>query len=507
MRDGKICMTRRFFIGGASAFGALGAFGGLRFAPAGRQAAGGKPRLRFGVISDVHISREGVGETITDYGNDLTLRHALAWFRDQDVDAVVLAGDMADNGTVHELEIVGRAWDSVFPDSRVARLFVYGNHDTPKWPPADRISDDLAGAWEKAFHEAYEPIWTKEVKGYRFVGAHWTQSGCIGRNDAFNAGIGDFYAGLSGKIDPKLPFFHIQHPHPKGTCYGDWAWGSDDGLTTRTLSRFPNAISFSGHSHYSLTDERSIWQGAFTSVGTASLRNVFVPRDSRPHGFENTEVTNPGDWALDAAKMLPVYRGGDCRQGMLWSVYDDRITVRRREFLSDFDLGEDWTLPLPAAESKPFAFAERARRLAVPEFDPMSRMTVFALTAKTRGRTSPDGMMTIASVKKEAVEVTAPAPAKAGAARLFEIEFTAEGANGKTLVKNVVANGYNQSREHRRAGIPTRCVFARDELPAGKVRFSATPMNSYWGRGKTVRSNWCDLSRLKQKETTKGKSK
>jgi hypothetical protein len=82
------------------------------------------------------------------------------------------------------------------------------------------------------------------------------------------------------KIDPSLPFFYVQHPHLKDTCYGPWAWGHDAGITTKTLSAYPNAIAFSGHSHYSLTDERTIWQGAFTSVGTGSFRAMPVMRSS-----------------------------------------------------------------------------------------------------------------------------------------------------------------------------------------------------------------------------------
>ena len=53
---------RQFFIGGA-AFASLGAFAGNRFmlAAAGFK-AGGNPRLKFGVLSDIHITRIGVGE-------------------------------------------------------------------------------------------------------------------------------------------------------------------------------------------------------------------------------------------------------------------------------------------------------------------------------------------------------------------------------------------------------------------------------------------------------------
>jgi hypothetical protein len=46
-------ITRRFFIGGSAAFGA---FGGCRLVKTtSRFRAGETPRLRFGVISDVHI--------------------------------------------------------------------------------------------------------------------------------------------------------------------------------------------------------------------------------------------------------------------------------------------------------------------------------------------------------------------------------------------------------------------------------------------------------------------
>ena len=37
------------------------------------------------------------------------------------------------------------------------------------------------------------------------------------------------------------------------------------------------------------------------------------------------------------------------RQGMLWKVYDDRIVVRRREFLLGRELGPDWVIPIAAS--------------------------------------------------------------------------------------------------------------------------------------------------------------
>ena len=112
-------ISRRNFLIGGAAFASLGAFGGNRFkrAAAGFK-AGGRPRLRFGVLSDIHILRIGADEKMSGSGNNLTFKHALEWFRSQGVDAVVIAGDMADKGMDENLMAVADAWYSVFPDDK-----------------------------------------------------------------------------------------------------------------------------------------------------------------------------------------------------------------------------------------------------------------------------------------------------------------------------------------------------------------------------------------------------
>ena len=189
-------------------------------------------------------------------------KHTLEWFRSQNVDAVVIAGDMADYGMDVNLMAVSEAWYSVFPDDKypdgrpIEKVFVTGNHDwhgyrygnvaVKKYPdPAERakhiLQMDMKGWWRKAFHEDYSPLFAKTIKGFTFVGAHWDTSG----ERAYE------YKRLKGwldknakSLDPKMPFFYVQHPHLKNTCYGSWAWGQDVGNTTQALSAFPNAIAF-----------------------------------------------------------------------------------------------------------------------------------------------------------------------------------------------------------------------------------------------------------------------
>ena len=498
-------ISRRWFIGGLAS---LGAFEGCRFLPGGFGRAG-EPNLRLGVVSDIHVAREGLQENLLWAGNARTFRHTLEWFRDQRVDGVVIAGDLADNGVVEQLEVVAKVWNDVFPNDRapdgrkVERLFVCGNHDMAGMAYAGALLKDRSeaernrsliladpkAAWERAFHEAYAPIWRKTVRGYSFVGAHWLTNGA-GTSHHSNPGVRDFYAAHAREFDPDLPFFHIQHPHLKDTCFGPWAWGHDEGAATAALSAFPNAIAFSGHAHYSLTDERTVWQGAFTSVGASSLMYGDLGWDEFPNeGFENSRTSGDCNaWRVNARKMMGYFNGGDSRQGMLWSVYDDCIVVRRRDFLADLDLGPELTLPLPAAEAKPFAFATRAKSFPVPEFADGARLRVERIRASNRGGRIWSLQTPIDEVRKEqdALRVTIPAiAADASSARVYYYEIESS-ASGRTMRKRITAEGYNRAPGSPKTRQPTVCVFACAELPAPDAPLSVFPVNCYGRRGKPL---------------------
>ena len=490
-------LSRRSFIAGGLA--SCGAFAGARLLPAAGLGKSGGPNLRLGVISDIHVVRaERDGEGDDWWENDVPFRRALAWFAEEGVDAVVIAGDLADNGLASQLRLIGEDWDRAFPNGlnargrKVEKLFVYGNHDmagveVARWRPEHAnksdaelrpltIQADPKKAWEDAFHEEFKPIWTKKVNGYRFVGAHWMNNGNWPDGERFVDGLEDWYARRAKGVNPHLPLFHIQHPIPKGTCYGPWAWGQDDGRATRALSRFPNAIALSGHSHYPLSDERAVWQGAFTSVSCGCLRYVSSPGSEFPGvGYENA---NCGDGEVSAGRLMPSIDQADCRHGMLWSVYDDCIVMRRREFVSGLDLGPDWVLPLPAAEPKPFAFAARARRLGTPQFAPAAKLQVRETKAKRRGGDRKE---------LDAVEVVIPATKSDARTRLYRYDVAVSPGG---LVKHVMANGAKFPSGHPKTAETTSCVFAREELPKGAVTFTVTPCNCFGAGGRPISAEW-----------------
>lgn len=477
----KTLTTRRFFIGGAAA---LGAFGGCRFLRTeARFRAGGAPRLRFGVVSDVHIRW---GENID------TFRRALEYFRDRGADAVMICGDITDFGVVGDLEAIARAWEAVFPGNRapdgrtVEKVFVTGNHDwvghtygssvKKRFPDPDVfaknvLQKDLKGHWERIFREPFAPIYLKTVKGYPFVGVHWVQNDCNGRCERFNAGIREFYARHAKAFDPALPFFHAQHPHPKNTCYGPWAWGRDDGGSTAALAAFPNAVAFSGHSHYPLTDERTVWQGAFTSIGTSSLRYSAPTAEQWPSpGYENYS-------GADEMKTMPRLWTGDGRQGLLVSVYEDAMVVSRREFMTGCPLGGDWVLPLPCAEAKPFAAAVRAAASRAPAFAPGAGIIVTKTKGKTRGTKK-----TPAAVKPT-YTLTFPAALSTSLARVHEYEVRFTGSDGKTAVRRLVAPGFHQPLGHKRVTADVVCSFVAETLPPAPLAVEVRPLSSWLKAG------------------------
>lgn len=259
--------------------------------------------------------------------------------------------------------------------------------------------------------------------------------------------------------------------------YGEGAWGQDTGVSVKALSQFPNAISFSGHSHTTLVDERSIWQGAFTSVGTASLRNLGcgVFGAGVKAGYENWRTPRgPEEAALDALKVMGLFNQFDAKQGQLVRVYDDRIVFSRRDFANDAQLADDWVMPLPAAEPKPFAFASRAEKAPVPKFAPEAALRFATAEAKSRRPKKGEG-------KKACVDLYLPqanAEPKAIGVR-YVVRTT--GADGKPLELALLSDAYRFAPTDKRVREPAKLRIARDRLASGDVPFEVVAY-SVWGR-------------------------
>ncbi len=436
-----------------------------------------KPNVRIGILSDIHVSWPGTS-SVSDFVT------ALEWFKRQAVDGVILAGDLTDNGIDRQYKLLSDAWYQVFPDdkglngSHVEKIFQYGNHDVlgvqylkGRYPDdkfkefqAEDAARDRAGMWKKHFHEDYSHCYVKDVKGYKFIGAHF------GFGWGLNKGVEEYIKTTAAQFDPSKPFFYAQHRHPKGTVYGDDAWSPDTGESTRALALFPNAVAFSGHSHMSLTDERSIWQDSFTSVATSSLRYTGLGSERENSWGESSEVFQ-----------MPRLNC-DCHQGLLMDVHDDYVRLVRQEVVRDESLGDDWVFPVMTKSNakKAYSFATRSEKAVAPEFAAGAQVKLVPIKEGKNRRKE--------TVEQIAVEFPA---ATATNSRVYEYEVTAYtkpyAYNRIMKVKRVYPNGFN--RNEKLLEKTTRCVFARGEFPAKmSIYFTVTPLDCWGNKGKPLTS-------------------
>ena len=377
-----IAFSRREFLGGLSFLFARGVT--RTYAEA---VGAGRPHVSFGVLSDIHINpraacdrvraRMGLGPVTAPhrYIETDVLEKAFRWFDDRACDAVMIAGDMADDGLTSQLQAVADCWYKVFPENRsakdgrpVEKLFIGGNHDFfgvtysggasihEHWkyriPDDEWLSKDMAGHWREIFGEEYAPIYLKEVKGYTFIGAHW---------HAWE-GIPDvvpFIKEHEGKLRGAKPFFFFEHQQPVDSCLGKWAFNPDP-HSTEALKSFPNAVAFSGHSHKSLSLPYNYWQGAFTSIGAATLCSL---------GGEYGRENGPQRFRYDNSRaVMPPVRSNyhDHAQGQFVRVYDGFIEIERYDFAIDHPIGGTLVIPLPATEKSAFFYDNQVAASQAP---------------------------------------------------------------------------------------------------------------------------------------------
>lgn len=446
--------SRRLFLGGLLGSVALA---GCRSA----QVPSVKPKLTLGLLADIHVGDEE-GD-FNKFGDTATFQHALEWFRDQGVDGVIIAGDMADNGMRSQLKKVGAAWDRVFPANRapdgrkVEKLFVFGNHDVEGQFYDDYgkrffdkvsfeagwVQTDMAGAWEEAFHEPFEPIWMKTVKGYQVVGAHWVP----GRWDGIE-GVEAWFAKNADRIDRTKPFFFVQHPTPKDTAFGPNVWGHDAGFSTRALSAYPNAVSVSGHCHCPQTDDRFIWQDTFTAISLGSMRYG---------SSDNVSTLLPAK-----TKLVNDSRRWRTRQGALLQVYDYDMVLKSRDFLNDEFVREDLIIPIPAAAEMPYRFAPRAAKAAAPAWPSEAKVTQSRADKK----------------------VVVTFPSARGPARVMFYVLTVAKPDGTTEDKYALQPNYDLRAVRQPKTV--ELSFDAAEIPEGST-LSVVPVNCFGRRGTALK--------------------
>lgn len=295
------------------------------------------PVFRIGVVSDTQ-SEHGPGSN----AGRRNLQRALEQLKAMGgVDIVLYGGDVTNNADPRVYDDFHETVSRVFPEAAPQFLFVMGNHDYGGGLAVDVAQANFtSGLRIPSINNHFV------MNGFDFIGLSPEDGNCHGTYGEASRVFLEEALRSAEERAPGQPIFVLTHQHGKGTVYGSDEWGNP--FISEMLKGHPSVIHFSGHSHYSIRDERSIHQGEYTSVGTSSL--LYTELES---GKVNGSI--PPESTL-------------CEEYLYVEVFQDRIILHRINLYSGTELAPAWCLKLPL-EKNTFTYTdERAKHRIAPEF-------------------------------------------------------------------------------------------------------------------------------------------
>lgn len=287
----------------------------------------GEP-LKVGIISDLQLP-DTTDKNTHQYKS---FESTLTMLKNKGMDALIIAGDFTDLSTKNAWGTFSEIYDKVMADDeKPIPLYIMGNHDY--WLDYFISAKEIAtpAKLQKRFtkYTGEYPYSHKVINGYHFI--CWSSSD--GTYDKSYLNKDKIREELDEAVtdDPNKPIFVITHINPQDTAYGSDEWGNTD--ITDVLKDYSQVISISGHSHYSIIDERSIWQDGFTAFTTQSLD--YIELES---GKFNGSIPKDA-YGNRIAEQLPA-----C---LYMEIEDDKVTVNRLEANTGKELKNPWVISAP----------------------------------------------------------------------------------------------------------------------------------------------------------------
>ena len=305
--------------------------------------------LSLGVISDTHIGN--------GYGSEPKFQAALEQLvaaSGGKLDGVLVVGDLINTATPPQLVTFKEIYEKVLDPAEVPLVYTIGNHDmnpqyrwTEETVSQHAIFHTILG--ENYFKTDLDPVMRDSLEcRHCVIGKYHVL--CLTPDHSspitYAPAVLEWLEARLKEITEKDPGQYVillTHPMIYGTCYGsvlqDTYTRMGDYWSTKELSeilaRYPQVITFGGHLHFPLNDPRSIWQGSFTSVGTASTSYMAIDNGN----YE------------DMATVTTMKGAGNFSQGLLLQ-FDKkgRARLTRMDFYNQAVIGDLWELGAPKAD-------------------------------------------------------------------------------------------------------------------------------------------------------------
>jgi len=260
--------------------------------------------LTFSVLSDSHTDANKLRAAIVDL-----------YFINMDADAMFLNGDMVDQGTPEQYDKIKKVLDEtrdLMPGIVVQNI---GNHEFFNYKKGRNTLADALNYRKLYFQytgniSVYHDTW---IKGYHFISLGSENANLKGgANPPSAADLSEnqlswLKTKLQENYEPGKPMFVFLHQHLKTSIAG-WKGVVQDKELTDILSKYPEAILFTSHTHASLAKDGVLQTEPFTIVNTGAV------------AFINEE---------DSKSLKRVYRES---QGLYVEVEGNKVIINGRDF-------------------------------------------------------------------------------------------------------------------------------------------------------------------------------
>ena len=308
------------------------------------------PVVRFVVCSDIHLDGDENQQAAKRFANLFNDMYEYAEGCEyKNLDAVLVAGDFTGGGAEKEYQIYTKIINENKKDETQV-LTILGNHEFIDYRDVDAtVGYDVFRQYIK--HDVDTDI---VINGYHFIGVSYDDNGKTfsGKTKWLDERLKNATA-----EDPDKPVFVYQHPHPALTVYGSVNWGDVD--TRAVLSKYPQVVNFSGHSHYAASDPRSVWQGEFTAVGCGSL-SAFMGNLNYIEGDKDAPGNSGGAWLVEV----------DANGNVSMRLYD----IENRMFFDNIDY---YFTDLSKTSKRTYTWRQQKALDTVPEFPEGATVTSY----------------------------------------------------------------------------------------------------------------------------------
>ena len=298
--------------------------------------------VSFGAVSDIHITGSTTSNETKKYTKALQILKEQAGGK---LDAITIAGDISNSSYNSSITTAFKTITDQELGANANVFFITGNHDaqSDQWSALTSLYSDLAKYTANDLPSSDHSRGNRHmvINGYHYIG--------VNMMDYWNANEAKFNTQDLEWLDAELaaaradapgqPIFVYVHAGVYGTTYGSSLytgnyWGSK--AIYAHLEQYPEVVTFSGHVHFPLMDERTIYQKDFTSLNCGSVQYMAIDNGYLQTGSKTT-----------------IDNGGTISSGLLVQVdKNNNIKVTRLNFTAGKVIKEPFYISAPDLENE-----------------------------------------------------------------------------------------------------------------------------------------------------------